>query len=372
MSNEYVESVWWALRQIWDKGLLYEGHKVVPYCPRCGTALSSHEVALGYKDVSDPSLHVRFKVSEPGPNAALEPGDSLLVWTTTPWTLISNVAIAVSPDVDYLRLRLGDEVLVLAEPLVEKVLGDERGEQLGRFSGAALAGTRYEPLFTYVGDLGDKAYRVWPASFVTTEDGTGLVHIAPAFGEDDLAVATDNDLPVVNPVARRRHATTTRSPTSPAQFVKDADPAIIAALGERGLVFRSGAYEHSYPHCWRCDTPLLYYAKASWYVRTTAIRDELVANNEQIEWYPFHIKHGPLRQVAREQRRLGAVARALLGHAAADLALRGRARPLRRLATKSWRDWPATMPRRPAPSLHRRGHLRLRRVRQADARASPR
>ncbi|MEX0993828.1 MAG: isoleucine--tRNA ligase [Solirubrobacterales bacterium] len=291
MSNDYVESVWWALRQIWDKGLLYEGHKVVPYCPRCGTALSSHEVALGYKDISDPSVYVRFRVAESGPQAPIERGDSLLVWTTTPWTLISNVAVAVAPDVDYVRVRAGDEVLVLAAPLVEPVFGDERPQELERFPGTALEQTRYEPLFPYLDDLGERAHRVWPATFVTTEDGTGLVHIAPAFGEDDLGVATEHDLPVVNPVRADGTYEDVVSDFA-GQFVKDADPAIIDDLRERDLLFRSQTYEHAYPHCWRCDTPLLYYAKASWYIRTTAVRDELIANNEQIDWHPFHIKQG--------------------------------------------------------------------------------
>ncbi len=291
MSNDYVESVWWALKQIWDKGLLYEGHKVVPYCPRCGTALSSHEVALGYKDVEDPSVFVRFRVTDPGADAPIEAGDSMLVWTTTPWTLISNVAVAAGPEIDYVRVRAGDEVLVLAESRVEAIFGDEKPEQVGRFKGAELVGTRYEAPFSYLGDLGERVHRVYGGDFVTTEDGTGLVHAAPAFGEDDLAIAQRHDLPVVNPV---RDDGTYENVVSDfaGQFVKDADPAIVEQLRERGLLFRAEPYQHAYPHCWRCDTPLLYYARASWYIRTTAVRDQLLANNQSVEWHPFHIKDG--------------------------------------------------------------------------------
>lgn len=283
MSNDYVESVWWALKQIWDRDLLYEGHKVVPYCPRCGTALSSHEVAQGYKDVEDPSVYVRFPVKGAG--------ESLLVWTTTPWTLISNVAVAVNPEIDYVRVKAGDETLVLAESRVEALFGDDQPEVIDRLKGSDLIGTAYEAPFSYLGDLGERAHHIYGGDFVTTDDGTGLVHVASAFGEDDLGVAQQHDLPVVNPV--RDDGSYEDIVTDFAgQFVKDADPAIIEKLREEGRLFRSQTYEHAYPHCWRCDTPLLYYAKASWYIRTTAVRDQLLANNQSIEWHPFHIKDG--------------------------------------------------------------------------------
>lgn len=283
LDNDYIESVWWSLKQVFDKGLLYEGYKVVPYCPRCGTALSSHEVALGYKDVEDPSVYVRFPVKG-------EDGVALLGWTTTPWTLISNAALAVHPDVTYVRARLGDEVLILAEALVGKVLG-EGAEVLDRMKGADLAGTAYEPPFGYITDYGPRGHSVLEADFVTTEDGTGVVHTAIAFGEDDFKLGERYGITIQNPV--KPDGTFDERVTDFAgRFVKDADPDIIEALEKSGRLFRSERYLHSYPHCWRCDTPLLYYAKQSWYVRTTEFRDELLAENDAIDWHPEHIKDG--------------------------------------------------------------------------------
>jgi isoleucyl-tRNA synthetase len=290
LSPDYVESVWWALRQIWDKGLLYEGHKVVPYCPRCGTALSSHEVALGYRDVTDPSIYVRMPVTRAaGP---LEAGDSLLIWTTTPWTLVSNAAVAIDPGLGYVRARHGDEVLVLAESLVERVLGEE-AEVLDRFPGRQIAGAAYEPPFGFIGaaEYGERGHTVLEADFVSAEDGTGLVHTAIAFGEDDFRLGQQYDLAVVNPV-REDGTYDERIGPFAGRGAKESDPDLIADLQRRGRILRAETYEHSYPHCWRCDTPLLYYAKASWYIRTTAVRDELLRANEGIEWYPFHIKQG--------------------------------------------------------------------------------
>jgi isoleucyl-tRNA synthetase len=296
LDDDYIESVWWSLKRLWDEDRLYEGHKVVPYCPRCGTALSSHEVALGYKDVEDPSIYVRFPLlGEDGS----ESGESLLVWTTTPWTLPGNVAVAVAPDVTYVRARVGGETLILAESLVEKVLG-EGAEVLGRLSGSELAGRRYEgPVF----DLSDRepgGFPVVAGDFVTTEDGTGLVHIAPAFGEDDYAVAAAND--IIDPTSHG----TLYNPVGldgkfsgqvtgfEGKFVKDPEvtQALIDDLERRGLLFREQVYEHAYPHCWRCGTPLLYYAKSSWYVATSQARDRLLANNEAIGWHPEHIRTG--------------------------------------------------------------------------------
>ncbi len=290
LADAYIESVWWALRQIWDNDLLYEGHKVVPYCPRCGTALSSHEVALGYHDVVDPSIYVRFPVVHPeGP---LRDGDALLVWTTTPWTLVSNAAVAMDPDLTYVRARQDGQVYVLAEARVEAVLG-EGVEAIERFHGREMEGTAYEPPFPFIAgpEYGGRGHTVLAGDFVSAEDGTGLVHTAIAFGEDDFRLGEQYGLNVINPV-RADGTYDERIGPYEGRFVKDADPDLIADLESRGLIYRAEQYEHAYPHCWRCDTPLLYYAKQEWYIRTTARRDELLAANESIEWYPFHIKHG--------------------------------------------------------------------------------
>jgi isoleucyl-tRNA synthetase len=302
LEDDYIESVWWSLRRLWDDGRLYEGHKVVPYCPRCGTALSSHEVAQGYEDVEDPSIYVRFPLLD---GAGAESGESLLVWTTTPWTLPGNVAVAVAPQVTYVRAALDGEKLILAEALVEKVLG-EGAEVEASFSGADLIGRRYKgPVFA-LSDGGPAGrgdahpFQVLAGDFVTTEDGTGLVHIAPAFGEDDYAVAAAAGLfdptehgTLYNPVGLDGKFDD-RVSGFEGRFVKDPQvtAALIADLDRRGLLFREQVYEHAYPHCWRCGTPLLYYAKSSWYIRTSAARDQLLANNEEIGWHPEHVKHG--------------------------------------------------------------------------------
>jgi isoleucyl-tRNA synthetase len=295
LEDSYIESVWWSLRQLWDKDRLYEGHKVVPYCPRDGTPLSSHEVAQGYKDVEDPSIYVRFPLL----GAAEGERESLLVWTTTPWTLPGNEAVAVSPRVDYVRARLDGEVLVVAEALAARVLGED-AEVLGEIPGAELVGRSYEgPLF----DLTDRERGPRPViagDFVTTEDGTGLVHIAPAFGEDDYRVAAENG--IFDPTRQQ----TLYNPVAPdgrfdarvrgfeGKFVKSPEVTreLIDDLDRRGLLFREQVYEHSYPHCWRCGTPLLYYATSSWYIGTAAVKEELLANNETIGWHPDHVKHG--------------------------------------------------------------------------------
>jgi isoleucyl-tRNA synthetase len=291
LEDDYIESVWWSLKTLWDKGRLYEGHKVVPYCPRCGTALSSHEVALGYEDVKDPSIYVRFPL--------LEGNASLLVWTTTPWTLPGNEAVALAPDVTYAWVRLEGETVILAKPLVEKVLGEDVeivDEQLGR----DMVGLRYQgPVFA-LQDRERGGFPVIEGDFVTTDDGTGLVHIAPAFGEDDYKVAVENELfdptnahTLYNPVGLDGKFDR-RVIGFEGKFVKapEVTAALIADLESRGLLFREQVYEHSYPHCWRCGTPLLYYAKSSWYVATSQARDQLLANNEEIGWHPEHIKHG--------------------------------------------------------------------------------
>jgi isoleucyl-tRNA synthetase len=290
----YIESVWWALKQIADQGLLYEGHRVVPYCPRCGTALSSHEVALGYQDVEDPSVYVRLKVAQDG--GPLQAGDELLIWTTTPWTLVSNAAVAVDPELTYVRAKTGtlDAPVVLAEALVERVLGDPADVRiLERFPGAAIDGVRYEPPFHYIpgSEYGERGHTVLLADFVTADDGTGLVHTAIAFGEDDFRLGAQYGLNVVNPV-RPDGTYDERIGRYGGRFVKDADQDLIEDLRARGRLLRAESYEHSYPHCWRCSTPLLYYAKPSWYIATTRLRDELLAANEQVTWHPEHIKHG--------------------------------------------------------------------------------
>jgi len=296
LDDDYIESVWWSLKQLWEKERLYEGHKVVPYCPRCGTALSSHEVALGYQDVKDPSIYVRFKLlGEDG----VESGESLLVWTTTPWTLPGNVAVAVAPDVIYVRARYEGEVLILAEPLLERVLGED-ADVLEKLPGTDLIGRTYKGPVFELEDEPANAFRVVAGDFVTTEDGTGLVHIAPAFGEDDYAVAAANGIfdptdagSLFNPVNLDGRFDR-RVSGFEGQFVKDpaTTEALIADLATRGLLFREQVYEHAYPHCWRCGTPLLYYAKSSWYISTSQVRDGLLANNETIGWHPEHIKDG--------------------------------------------------------------------------------
>ncbi len=279
MDTPYVESVWWSLKRLWDRGLVYESDKVVPYCPSCGTALSSHEVALGYRDVDDPSIYVRFPLTD-------APGTSLLVWTTTPWTLPANQAAAVHPTVEYAEVTVGGERFVMAASLVTAVLGeDARVERT--FPGSDLVGRTYEPAFPYV----PGAHRVVAAEYVTTEDGTGIVHIAPSFGEDDLAVGRAEGLPIINPVDLQGRFTEQVGPFA-GRAVKDADPDLIADLDARGRLFRVQTYTHAYPHCWRSGDPLLYYAKPSWYIRTTDFRDRLIELNRTIGWHPEHVRDG--------------------------------------------------------------------------------
>ncbi len=280
--NNYIESVWWSLKQIWDKDLLYKGHKIVPYCPRCGTALSSHEVAQGYKDVKEPSIYVKFQVKD-------QPGVYLLAWTTTPWTLPSNVALAVNPDETYVKVKCQDEVYILAEALAAPVL-EKEFEVLEKCKGKDLIGIDYEPLFDFVTPK-KRAYYVVAADYVTLTDGTGIVHTAPAFGEDDARTGRNNDLPFVQLVSEQGTFVDSVTPWK-GVFVKDADKDIIKHLKERNLLFKVLDYEHSYPFCWRCDTPLLYYARDTWFIKTTEIRDKLIANNKKINWYPESIGEG--------------------------------------------------------------------------------
>ena len=292
MDDDYIESVWWAIARMWDADSLYEGHKVVPYCPRCGTALSSHEVALGYREVEDPSIFVRFDLDGPPAEGPLSEGDSLLIWTTTPWTLLSNAAVAIGEDIEYVRVQAddSDRVLVVAAERVESVLG-ESARILDRFRGAEMVGVAYKPPFPFLDEFGPNGHTVLPASFVTTEEGTGLVHTAVAFGDDDFRFGAEHGLELLNPVGGDGRFDESVGEFA-GEFVKDADPAIIGALETSGSLFRSEPYVHSYPHCWRCDTPLLYYAKSSWYVRTSEARDRMLEANAGIGWHPEHIREG--------------------------------------------------------------------------------
>ena len=285
MSTPYIESVWWSLKRLHERGLLAEDHKVTAYCPRCGTALSDAEVAQGYEQVEDPSLFVRFPIVE-SPRSELL-GASLLVWTTTPWTLPSNEGAAVLADGSYAMYERDGVRLIVAEPLAERVLGESwtRGDG---FDGRTLVGARYEPPYPNV----EGAHIVVAADFVSMEDGTGIVHLAPAFGPDDLAVGREQGWPVWRPVADDGTFTNDAPPFVRGTFVKDADPPIIEELTKRDLVVASGGYEHAYPFCWRCHTPLLYFARTSWYIRTTAVKERLLTVNETINWVPEHIKHG--------------------------------------------------------------------------------
>jgi isoleucyl-tRNA synthetase len=288
MSPEYVESVWWSLKEIWKKGLLVQDHRVAPYCPRCGTGLSDHELAQGYETVTDPSVFVRFPVTS-GDLVALDA--ALLVWTTTPWTLVSNTAIAVHPDVDYVAARVThedvSEVLVVAEALISSLTGDV--EVLKRFKGSTLERVHYKRPLDFV-DIPDSHFVVL-ATYVTTEDGTGLVHQSPAFGADDLQVCRAYGLPVINPIAPDG-TFLADVPVVGGLFFKDADKPLVKELKSRGVLYRHLQYEHQYPHCWRCHTALIYYAQPSWYIRTTAIKDALIRENEKTNWHPETIKTG--------------------------------------------------------------------------------
>jgi isoleucyl-tRNA synthetase len=296
LDNDYIESVWWSLKQLHDSNRLYEGHRVSPYCPRCGTTLSSHEVALGYKDVVDPSVWVRFPLLDDDGELTDE---SLLVWTTTPWTLPGNYAVAVNPDVTYILADIDGENVIVAEALMEKVLGED-STMVEMLSADDLIGRNYAPPFPGMAETSG-VFEVIAGDFVTTDDGTGLVHIAPAFGEDDYRVAIDNKLydpvdgehPLFSPVGLDGHFDS-RVTGFEDEFVKDPDVTerLIARLEENDRLFKRTDYEHSYPHCWRCSTPLLYYAKASWYIRTSEASEQMLAGNETIGWHPEHIKHG--------------------------------------------------------------------------------
>ena len=278
--NDFIESEWWALKQIWEKGLLYKGFKIVPYCPRCGTPLSSHEVAQGYKDVKERSAIVRFKVK--GEDAYF------LAWTTTPWTLPSNVALCVHPEESYVKVENEGKTYYMAEALVDTVLKGET-KILEHFVGKDLEYKEYEPLFDFV-KPDKKCWYVTCDRYVTLTDGTGVVHIAPAFGEDDANVGRNYDLPFVQLVDAKGEMT--KETDWAGTFCKDADKAILVDLEKRGLLFEAPVFEHSYPHCWRCGTPLIYYARDSWFIKMTAVKDDLIRNNNTVNWIPESIGKG--------------------------------------------------------------------------------
>jgi len=282
--NNFIESEWWALKQIWDKGLLYKGHKIVPYCPRCGTPLSSHEVAQGYKDVKERSAIARFKVKEEDAY--------ILAWTTTPWTLPSNVGLCINPKETYVKVKAEDgKIYYLAQALCDTVLGEGTYEVLKSYAGTDLEYKEYEPLFSFPSvELKKKAFFVTCDNYVTLSDGTGVVHIAPAFGEDDNRIGRKYDLPFLQ-LVNGKGEMTKETPWA-GTFCKMADPMILEALKEKGLLFSAPRFEHSYPHCWRCDTPLIYYARESWFIKMTAVKEDLIRNNNTINWIPESIGKG--------------------------------------------------------------------------------
>jgi len=279
--NSYIETVWWILKEFWKRDLIYQGFKILPYCPRCETPLSSHEVAQGYEEVEDPSIYVKMKLKS-------EPDTYFLVWTTTPWTLISNVALALNPDMDYVKVSHQGQKLILANQRILVLEGDF--EILDNYKGSELVGVEYEQLFPFI-KPNKKAHYTILGDFVTSEEGTGIVHIAPAFGEDDYQIGLKFDLPVIHPVDKSGKFVDEIIQFK-GKFVKDADPEIIDDLKARGLLYLTEKIVHSYPHCWRCDSPLLYYARNSWYIRTTKIKDQLIEANKKIDWYPKEVGQG--------------------------------------------------------------------------------
>ena len=281
--NDYIESEWWALKQIWDKGLLYKGHKVVPYCPRCGTALSSHEVAQGYKDVKETSCIAKFKLEG-------KENEYFLAWTTTPWTLPSNISLTVNPKEEYAKVKYQNDIFIMASALLNDVLGENNYEVIETKTGKELEYTRYEPLFDFI-QSEPKGFFVTCDDYVTLTDGTGIVHSAPAFGEDDARVGQNYDIPFRQYVDSQGLMTAETGPFA-GKFVKEADPLVIQYMKEHDTLFAAIPFEHNYPFCWRCDTPLIYYARSTWFIKMTALRDNLVANNRTINWYPDNIKEG--------------------------------------------------------------------------------
>ncbi|MFW9928200.1 MAG: isoleucine--tRNA ligase [Candidatus Thorarchaeota archaeon] len=281
MTTNYIESVWWSLKTLFDKKMLFKGHKIVPYCPRCGTSLSSHELALGYKDTKDPSIYVKFQLKNED--------RSILVWTTTPWTLISNMLTAVSSDATYICVEFDNEKIILAESLQSKLL--PKGKKIETLKGNELVGKEYIPPFPYANQVKGKKHFIVSAPFVGTEEGSGIVHIAPAFGEDDYNLCKEYEIPMFNPVDDKGKFMDIITDYK-GQFVKDADKKITQDLKIKKKLFKTEVIEHTYPFCWRCDSPLLYYASESWFIRMSELRENLKKNNEKIRWQPDHLKHG--------------------------------------------------------------------------------
>ncbi len=310
--NNFIESEWWALKTIWEKGLLYKGFKIVPYCPRCGTPLSSHEVAQGYKDVKERSAIAKFRAK--GEDAYI------LAWTTTPWTLPSNVALCVNPDEEYVKVQMKEDgtVYYIAAALADTVLGDDSYTVLERYVGKDLEYKEYEPLFDFVSPK-EKCWYVTCDDYVTLTDGTGIVHIAPAFGDDDSIVGRNYGLPFVQLVDAK--GCMTKETKWAGMFCKDADKEVLKDLEIRGLLFSAPVFEHSYPHCWRCDTPLIYYARDSWFIKMTAVKDDLIRNNNTVNWVPESHGQGPLRRLAGKCPGLGHQPQPVLGHPAEHLGM---------------------------------------------------
>ncbi|MBE5808156.1 MAG: isoleucine--tRNA ligase, partial [Clostridiales bacterium] len=287
--NNYIESEWWSLKKIWEKGLLYKGHKVVPYCPRCGTALSSHEVSQGYKEVKERSAVVRFKVKG-------EENTYIYAWTTTPWTLPSNVALCVNPTETYAKFNCEGMTIIMGDALIESVLGEKEITDKVTFPGSELKGLRYEPLFDFQKkaiegvDHAENAWTVVCDDYVTMTDGTGVVHQAPAFGEDDARVGRENDIPFLQLVDTKGEMAAVTD--WPGVFVKKADPMILKDLDAAGKLVSAPYFTHDYPFCWRCDTPLIYYARSTWFIKMTAVHDALMRNNRTVNWIPDNIKEG--------------------------------------------------------------------------------
>ena len=291
--NNYIESLWWIIKEIYSKGLLFQRKKVVPYCPRCGTTLSSHEVAQGYKKVKEPAIFVKFRIKNPEFNSSF-----LLVWTTTPWTIPGNVAIAVNPNFSYAKVKTGDnEYLILSENRIEAC--GVKGEVIEKIKGKDLVGLRYEAPYPPEESISAEAFRVVPADFVSLEDGTGLVHIAPAFGEDDMESGLKNNLPALLNVNREGEFNLNVKKWA-GLFVKDADPLIIEDLEKQGILFKKELYEHEYPFCWRCKSPLLYYAKESWFIEATKVKEKMMESNQRINWFPSHLRNGRFGEWLKE------------------------------------------------------------------------
>jgi isoleucyl-tRNA synthetase len=287
MTDDYIESVWWSLKTLHEKGLIYKGTRVAPYCSRCGTTLSSHEMALGYKDVTEPSIFIKFHSLD------ME-GVSYLAWTTTPWTLLANVMLTVHPDLEYAIVEIDGEKLLLAEGLIDKVLGGgnkKKPKIIQKFKGRELEGKRYEPIFPFFEDIGGNSFQVTLAEYVTVIEGSGIVHSAPAFGADDAETGNKYGVPIIQPVDLDGKFTE-KVPPLAGMWVKDADKKIIKMLKDAGKLLRSESYTHSYPHCWRCDTPLLYYGTESWFITMSQLRENLVRNNGKILWQPGYLKKG--------------------------------------------------------------------------------